>query len=82
MLATSLSASIQLYQNHREKVLVQLGANNCTAIVGFNAQLLEYFAVLYPPSVWYDRQIILTQLVSYLSREILVPFHDDFDITG
>jgi hypothetical protein len=56
---------------HGNDALVQLGANNCTVIVGFNAQLLKYFAVLYPPSVWYDRQIILTQLVSYLSREIL-----------
>jgi len=51
--------------------LVQLGTNNCTVIVGFNAQLLKYFAVFHPPSVWCDRQIILTQLVSYLSREIL-----------
>jgi hypothetical protein len=57
--------------------LVQLGANNCTVIVGFNAQLLKYFAVLYPPSVWYDRQIILTQLVSYLSREILVTLRNE-----
>jgi hypothetical protein len=51
--------------------LGQLGAYNFTAIVGFNAQLLEYFAVLNPLSVWHNRQNILAQPVSYLSREIL-----------
>jgi len=51
--------------------LGQLGAYNCTEIVGFNAQLLKYFAVLHPLSVWHNRQNILAQLVSYLSREIL-----------
>jgi hypothetical protein len=51
--------------------LVQLGAYNCTEIVGFNAQLLEYFAVLHPLSVGHNRQNILAQLVSYLGREIL-----------
>jgi hypothetical protein len=50
---------------------VQLGACNCTVIVGFNAQLLEYFAVLHPLLVWYDGQNILVQLASYLGREIL-----------
>jgi len=48
-----------------------LGAYNCTVIVGFNAQLLEYFAVLHLLSVGHDRQSILAQLTSYLSREIL-----------
>jgi hypothetical protein len=52
--------------------LVQLGAYNCTVIVGFNAQLLKYFAVLHPLTVWHNRQSILAQLTSYLSREILV----------
>ena len=51
--------------------LVQLGTYNCTVIVGFNAQLLEYFAVLHLLSVWNDGQNILVQLVSYLGREIL-----------
>jgi hypothetical protein len=51
---------------------VQLGANNCTVIVGFNAQLLKYFAVRHSLSVWHDGQNILAQLVSYLGREILV----------
>jgi hypothetical protein len=53
------------------KALVQLGAYKCAAIGGFNAQLLKYFAVLHPLSVWHDRQNILAQLVSYLSRETL-----------
>jgi len=53
------------------KALVQLGAYNCTVIVGFNAQLLEYFAVLHPLSVWNDGQNILVHLVSYLGRESL-----------
>jgi hypothetical protein len=48
-----------------------LGAYDCQAIVGFIAQLLKYFAVLHPLSVWHDGQNILAQLVSYLSREIL-----------
>ena len=52
-------------------LLVQLGAYNFAVVVGFNAQLLKYFAVLYPLSVWSDRQSILVQLVIYLSREIL-----------
>jgi hypothetical protein len=55
---------------------VQLGAYNCTVIVGFNAQLLKYFAVLHLLSVGRDRQSILAQLTSYLSREILVAYGD------
>ena len=55
--------------------LVQLGTNNCTVIVGLNAQLLKYFAVFHLLSVWYDGQNILAQLVSYLGREILVRHH-------
>jgi hypothetical protein len=39
---------------------VQLGANNCTVIVGFNAQLLKYFAVRHSLSVWHDGQNILS----------------------
>jgi len=53
-------------------MLVQLGAYNCTVIVGFYAQLLKYFAVLHLLSVGNYRQSILAQLTSYLSREILV----------
>ena len=51
--------------------LGQLGTYDCTVIVGFNAQLLKYLAVLHPLPVWHDRQNILAQLVSQLSREIL-----------
>jgi hypothetical protein len=51
--------------------LVQLGADNCTVIVGFNAQLLKYFVVLHLLSAWHDLQSMLAQLTSYLSREIL-----------
>ena len=52
-------------------VLVQLGVNNCTVIVGFSAQLLKYFAVLHPLSVWHNGENILAWLVSYIGREIL-----------
>ena len=51
--------------------LVQLGAYNCTVFVGFNAQPLQYFAVLHLLSVWHGRQNILAQLVSYSGRGIL-----------
>ena len=50
---------------------MQLGVNNCTVIVGFSAQLLKYFAVLHPLSVWHDGENILAWLVSYIGREIL-----------